>query len=367
MKIAHVQVIPQLSGAQQISLDLLSSLNYESNDLYMICGEIKEVNSDFLEKFNSIGVTIIEVPNLKRELGKHDFFAFIELYRIFKKFNFDIIYTNSTKPAILARIAARMSGCKKIIHTVHGIAFHKHIPILKRILYYFAELFSVYFGHENISVNKYYNKFYPFAKTKTIYNGVDFSKFLVEKKSSELNGLNFSFFARLDEQKNPIEFIEAIHLLNSEGILDINKDVIFTLAGDGELKSECCDLIKIYGLESKINVIGWVTDKNKFLNTIDVICQPSKWEAFGLTFVESAYFGIPAIATKVEGIPEVVLDGKTGLLYDGGAQGLKECMKQFVNNRSLVHELGEMARKRALEVFSKQDMVNNYHEIYFEK
>ena len=147
MKIAHVQVIPQLSGAQQISLDLLSSLNYENNDLYMICGEIKEVNSDFLEKFNSIGVTIIEVPNLKRELGKHDFFAFIELYRIFKKFNFDIIHTNSTKPAILARIAARMSGCKKIIHTVHGIAFHKHIPILKRILYYFAELFSVYFGH----------------------------------------------------------------------------------------------------------------------------------------------------------------------------------------------------------------------------
>lgn len=366
MKIAHVQVIPQLSGAQQISLDLLSSLNDGSNDLYMICGEIQEFSFDFLEKLNDIGVTIVEVPNLKRELGKHDIYAYIELYRIFKKFNFDIIHTNSTKPAVLARIAARMSGCKKIIHTVHGIAFHKHIPVLRRFLYYFAELFSVYFGHENISVNKYYNKFYPLAKTKTIYNGVDFSKFIVEK-SRALDGLNFAFFARLDEQKNPLEFIQAIHLLNTEGVLDIHKDVIFTLAGDGELKSECCKLIKIYGLDSKINVIGWVTDKNKFLNTIDVLCQPSKWEAFGLTFVESAYFGVPAIATKVEGIPEVVLNGYTGLLYDGGAEGLKECMKQFISNRRLVPELGKMARKRALEMFSKQNMVKNYHEIYFEK
>lgn len=367
MKIVHVQVVPQLSGAQQVSLDILTSLNNGKHDLYMICGEMQDFSSNFLEKFKEIGVTIIQVPELKREIGIHDFYAFIHLYKIFKKYNFDIIHTNSTKPGILARISARLSGCKKIIHTVHGIAFHKHVPIFKRFFYYLSELFSVYFGHKNISVNNYYSKFYPFANTVTIYNGIDFSNFLIEKNNNRsFNKFNIAFFARLDEQKNPFEFIEAINLLNVEGILDKNKDVVFTLAGDGELKLECIRLINNLGLDSKIKVVGWVSDKNAFLNSIDVLCQPSKWEAFGLTFVESAYFGIPAIATKVEGIPEVVLDSQTGLLYDGGAEGLKECMKKFIFNRELVIELGSKARKRALEKFSMQEMVKKYHQIYFE-
>ncbi|WP_111885522.1 glycosyltransferase family 4 protein [Acinetobacter sp. CFCC 11171] len=367
MKIAHVQVVPQLSGAQQVSLDIMSSLDCKNHDLYMICAKLEDFSEDFINQFNEIGVTIIEVPNLKREIGKHDYYAFKDLYKIFKLYNFDIIHTNSTKPGIIARISARLAGCKKIVHTVHGIAFHSHILFFKRIIFYFAELFSLYFGHYNITVNDFYKKYYPIANTKTIYNGVDFSKFQVSDNSSSPNsGLNFAFFARLDDQKNPIEFINAIYLLKVEGVLDSNPDVRFTLAGNGELKSKCESMIKELQLESTINIVGWIYDKNKFLNSVDVICQPSKWEAFGLNFVEAAFFRIPAISTKVEGIPEVVLDGQTGLLYDGDAEGLKECIKKFIFNRELVIELGSKARKRALEKFSMQEMVKKYHQIYFE-
>ncbi len=366
MKIAHVQVVPQLSGAQQVSLDILSSLNSDKNELYMICGELQDFSSDFVEKFNEIGVTTIEIPELKRYIGKHDISAFKKLYDIFKNYNFDIVHTNSTKPAILARIAARLAGCKKIIHTVHGIAFHKHIPFLKRIIFYFAELSSLYFGHYNITVNSFYKKFYPLSNTKTIYNGVDFSKFKISKSSSDLNkSLNFAFFARLDDQKNPTEFIKAVHLLKLEGILDSNPDVRFTLAGNGELQSDCLSLIKSLKLESTIDVVGWIYDKNEFLNSVDVICQPSKWEAFGLNFVEAAFFKIPAISTKVEGIPEVVLDRETGLLYSGGSKELKDCIVTFINNRDLISKFGEKARLRALKEFNKQKMIEEYHKIYF--
>ena len=90
MKIAHVQVVPQLSGAQQVSLDILSSLDSEKNELYMICGKIQNFSSDFVEKFNEIGVTLIEVPGLRRDIGKHDIAAFKDLYNIFKKYLFSI-------------------------------------------------------------------------------------------------------------------------------------------------------------------------------------------------------------------------------------------------------------------------------------
>nr|WP_257220876.1 glycosyltransferase [Acinetobacter sp. YH12233] len=186
------------------------------------------------------------------------------------------------------------------------------------------------------------------------------------KSQSRINtGLNFAFFARLDDQKNPIEFINAVYLLKLEGILDSNPDVRFTLAGSGELKSKCVSMIKDLQLESNIDVVGWVYDKNEFLNSVDVICQPSKWEAFGLNFVEAAFFKIPAISTRVEGIPEVVLDRETGLLYSGGSNGLKDCIVTFINNRDLVSKFGENSRSRALKLFNKEKMIDEYHKIYF--
>lgn len=363
MKIAHIQVLPKLSGAQQISLDILSSLSNCDHDLYIISGKISNYSFDYIKEFENLGVNIIEIPSLERELGIHDIRAFKELYRIFKIYDFDIIHTNSTKPAILARIAARFAGCKKIVHTVHGIAFHKHIPLIKRFIYFFAEYFSVFFGHTNITVNKFYTKYYPFTKTKVIYNGVDFSKFK-PNKNNEKSTLNFAFFARLDEQKNPIEYIEAIYLLKKQGYL-INKDIKFYLAGDGELLDCCTRLVEKYDLNDKISIIGWVVDKDSFLNSIDVIVQPSKWEAFGLVFVESAFFGIPSIATNVEGIPEVIEDGVTGLLYTSGAENLKNCMLELINDPNKICVLGANAKDRAIKKFSKENMIAMYHIIYF--
>lgn len=364
MKIAHVQVKPILSGAQQVSYDILASLSSERYKLYIICSDFDENSAEFIEKFKSINVEIINIPMLKRQLGFHDVKCFFELYSLFRKYDFDIIHTNSTKPAILARVAARLAGCKKIIHTVHGIAFHKHISLLKRFIFYFAELFSLYFGHVNISVNKIYGKYYPLSNTTTVYNGIDFSNLNFNKTKLNTGSVHFAFFARLDEQKNPLDFIRAIFLLKNEGFL--NDKLSFSIAGDGELKEECELLIKEYNLQHYVKMVGWVNDKSAFFNTVDVLCQPSKWEAFGLVFIEAAFFEIPSIATNVEGIPEVVLDGITGLLCDTNAISLKNCMIKFIENPNLIMEFGTKARVRAINEFNKQRMINQYTSIYFD-
>lgn len=364
MKIVHVQIKPQMSGVQRISYDILANLNDGKHELYLICGSLSEQSTEFVEKFTSIGVTIIEVPFLKRQIGKHDWYAFQQLRKIFKYYKFDIVHTNSTKPGILARIAARLVGCKNIIHTVHGIAFHQHVKFFQRIIFYFVEIFSVLFGHKNIVVNNYYKKFYPFGSTSTIYNGVDFTLLspCVIKKKEVHKSIHFAFFARLDEQKNPLEFIEAIYLLSK--CSDISNDR-FSIAGDGELMEECKTLISKYCLEEKVKLIGWVKDKNSFLNDVDVLCQPSKWEAFGLVFVEAAYFSIPAIAKRVEGIPEVVKNNETGLLYDGGAYELMGLMLKLKEDRTLCKLLGYNARKFVIKNFSLDKMVLAYKKIYF--
>ena len=363
MKIVHVQVIPKMSGVQQISLDIFDGLKDEKVQKFVICGENDNQNEidQFIERFNACGVEVIIIPSMRRNIGLHDYTCFKELYKVFKKHKFDVVHTNSTKPGITARIAARFAGIRNIVHTVHGIAFHQEEGFGKRCFYYLIENFAALFGHQNITVNKFYTSYYPLVKSKVIYNGVDFSKFSPVPKPKR-EKVHFAFFARLDEQKNPLEFIKAVKIVRDNA--NFGHLARFTLAGNGELYDECKALITQLQLDDIIEMPGWIKDKDLFLNDVDVLCQPSKWEAFGLVFVEAAYFSIPSVARAVEGVPEVVLDGHSGKLYTGDEKQLAQAMLTFLETPSLISEYGANAKSYACKMFDKERMVKEYSDIY---
>lgn len=361
LKIAHVVVTSELAGAQQVSLDILSSIQDENIKKYIICGAINENSKDFISAFERINVKIISVPSLKREIGTSDIAAFKDLYKIFKHYNFDIVHTNSTKPAIVARISAKLAGAKNIIHTIHGIAFHNKTPLLARLFYWAAEYFSALFGNQNVSVNVFYKKYYPFINTPVIHNGVNFKK-LQYNKNENKGYINFSFMARLDNQKNPIEFLSAVKsfLRNYSGVHKIK----FTLGGDGPLMNKCLEYIEHNGLKDKIEVKGWVRDKSEFYSNVDVLCQPSDWEAFGLVFIEAAYFKIPSIAKNVEGVPEVIESNITGFTYDADHNDMCKLMLRYANNPDLIKKHGEAAKTNAHKKFDIEIMTTKYKKLY---
>ena len=319
-KIAHVQVIPKLSGAQRFSLNILSKL--DDYDKFIICSGREEVSKEqlysFINQMKKMNINIIWAPSLQRRIGIHDIKCFFELYSIFKKYNFDIVHTNSTKPGIVARIAARIAGVKKIIHTVHGIAFHSNESIFKKIFYYLVEAIALQFGSYNVTVNNYYLRYYKlffWKKSLRIYNGVDFSAIersltnKGEKNPDERTVKKILFVGRLDKQKNPLTALRAFKYL-----IQKNSNVIFDVVGDGELRKECETYVIENNLESKVFFHGWVEEPSSFYNNADIFYCPSSYEAFGFTFVEAAFFGLPIIASNVEGIPEVVIHGKMGFL-----------------------------------------------------
>ncbi|MEQ5196998.1 glycosyltransferase, partial [Klebsiella pasteurii] len=173
--------------------------------------------------------------------GFHDIFAFNELFKIFKKYQFDIVHTNSTKPGFIARISARLAGIKKIIHTVHGISFHKNTPFISRLLFYIVEIISLHFGHFNVTVNQFYLRYYkifPSKKSFCIYNGLDFSKLDNNNKNIFYSNINLLFVGRLDKQKDPLTLINAFYLCHKR-----YNNLILHIVGDGELFDKCINLI----------------------------------------------------------------------------------------------------------------------------
>lgn len=360
IKIAHVVVASELAGAQQIILDILSNINNDNIEKYVICGELHDGSKDFIMSFENANVSIISVPELKRNIGRSDINAFSKLYKIFKEHKFDIVHTNSTKPAIVARTAAKLAGVKNVIHTVHGIAFHKKVPFPLRVIYWAIEYFSTFFGNYNVSVNKFYKRFYPFINTPVIHNGINFNKFNFNKNQHDF--INLAFMARLDEQKNPLEFLNAAKLVKQK--YGGSRKIKFTLAGDGPLMKDCVQFINSNDMKDYVYVKGWVRDKSDFYNSVDILCQPSNWEAFGLVFVEAAYFEIPSIGKAVEGVPEVIESSITGYTYNGGAEELSNIMIKYIESPQLIKDHGVAARKNALKKFSLDIMVDKYKKLY---
>ncbi len=368
-KIAHVQVIPKLSGAQKFSLEIFKNVsNFEK---YIICAEFEdeteEQRNDFVAHFKQANVNIIWCKNLKRKIGFHDIKSIIELYNIFRKYKFDVVHTNSTKPGIIARIAAKIAGVKKVIHTVHGISFHKEVNIFSRIIFYFLEIVALQFGNTNVTVNKNYLKYYKFMfwkKSLCIYNGLDFKTLSTNKNrihNKENNDTkNILFVGRLDQQKDPLGLIKIFHECSLT-----NNNLILNIVGDGELRTECEELSNKLNLNEKINFLGWISEPSLFYNNADLFVCPSKFEAFGFTFAEAAFFEIPIVATNVEGIPEVVINNKMGYLYPPyNYSDMAQGVLKILDNEELKKSMSEFGLQYVTDNFQLDKCITQYLNLY---
>ncbi|WP_288507208.1 glycosyltransferase [uncultured Treponema sp.] len=172
--------------------------------------------------------------------------------------------------------------------------------------------------------------------------------------------INILFVGRLDTQKNPLGLLEV-----ARKVVEKKSNVKFSLVGDGEFYDLCKNYIKENNLEKNIYLAGWQTNPGEFYAKADIFVCFSIYEAFGLMFLEAGCFHLPICATNVEGIPEVVIDGETGLLCNPNDENaMANNILKLCDEKQLRHKMGEASYKRATEVFSVENMVKKYNSIY---
>ena len=168
--------------------------------------------------------------------------------------------------------------------------------------------------------------------------------------------------SRLTAQKNIPLYLEAVRRIQDESG---RNDILFLLAGDGELKDQVLDQATALGLNDSFRFVGFLTGMNEFFCMLDLFVLTSDWEGTPMALLEAMSNGLPVVASSVGGVPDVVIDGSTGLLFP--KTDLNACvtaLRALIENDELRTTMGLAGRKRILEEFTEQRWVTEHLDHY---
>ena len=139
----------------------------------------------------------------------------------------------------------------------------------------------------------------------------------------------------------------------------------FVIAGDGQLRSPLEQLAAELQVADTIEFVGWTDDVVQFLSAIDVLAMPSLWEAFGLSAGEAMAMEKPVIATCIEGLPEVVEAGQTGILVPpADSASLASAILELAADPAHRIAMGKRGRARVERRFTLDRMIARHEDFY---
>ncbi len=139
------------------------------------------------------------------------------------------------------------------------------------------------------------------------------------------------------------------------------------IAGDGPARPDLETQAQALGVADTVEFPGWVAPARVFelMNSATLVVMPSRRETFGLVALEAALMARPVVASRVDGLPEVVADGQTGLLVDKeDPTALARAIAQLLGDAGTAERMGQAARRRAQELFGFDRQVDTYEGLY---
>jgi glycosyltransferase involved in cell wall biosynthesis len=349
-----------LAGAPRHLLSLLENFNYSKFNLFVIstsgplAGEIKALKKP-------INLEVIPMHT------KYDLGAIREIRATAKHINPDIVHVHGTRAGVLGRLA--VIGLKvPVIYTEH--LWTKQYKIPGRIPHN-VQLFGLWildmFTNLNIAVSDAVGDFLienqisrP-EKVVVIYNGVEAPK-KKAKPFSRKDEVLLGSIGTLNEQKGMQYLIQAMPKV----IKEFPKTKL-EIIGEGYYKDRLSKLIRKLKLSSHIKLTGFLNDVYDELEKMDIYVQPSLSESFGLAILQAMSVGLPVVATKTGGIPEVVTSSKTGTLVPSkDPKALADAILDLIRNSDKAIEMGKIAKEDAKVKFSLEDMVKETETVYGE-
>jgi glycosyltransferase involved in cell wall biosynthesis len=169
--------------------------------------------------------------------------------------------------------------------------------------------------------------------------------------------LQCAFIGRVTQIKRPDRFLDVVSEIKKR-----STGLDFSIAGDGELLEACRERIIAENLPVK--VLGWHSNIEKVLSAADIVILTSDNEGTPLSLIQAGMAGLPAVSTNVGSVPEVVLDGVTGITTDLEIQEIANALEKLFTDNALRERLGHAAQEFTLANFGVQRLVHDHEELY---
>ena len=148
-------------------------------------------------------------------------------------------------------------------------------------------------------------------------------------------------------------------------VADKHSNIRLWIVGEGELRDPLERLAQDLGISAKVNFLGGRTDIPALLAAMDVFVLSSLWEGQPIVLLEAMAAAKPVVATAVDGIPEIVEDGKSGLLVNAGdVESLASAMERLFLDSELRKRFAEKGRDRISAQFTARHMAEHVTQLY---
>lgn len=296
----------------------------------------------------------------------HSFFAIAKsILSVLDGSTQHVLHSHRYKENLLAFLVSRRMKEVKLVTTQHGLPEMQSVSMLSLgriksstnffiLARYFHKIVAV-----SDSIKMFFTqelKFKP-QHIDVIHNGVDVFKGDTPVNSNDRFVVGSS--GRLSPVKGYPLFIEIASRVS------IRKDFFFVVAGEGPERTELEYVMRKQGLKGSFEFKGHIDDVDSFYAGLDLYVNTSLHEGVPLTILEAMAHGLPIIAPRVGGIPEIIEDGVEGFLIDGRDPSLyaSKCMLLY-RDRELRRKMSMAAQAKVRRNFSYKRMSEQYRELY---
>lgn len=359
---------PSLGGGQTALLLLAENLDREAFQVFVCSGG----EGPLAEEARRKDIAYFPVP-LRKGFDRRSRNRIIE---VLKEMRIDVLHTHGGVAGIHGRAAARRAGTAAVVHTLHGIHYlHYRNPLLRRLFVLLERRYSRFTDRLILVCQSDFrqarkHRLAPERNMTVILNGLDVPRIPGagerERLRSQLGWTPgrpvVGTVARLHRQKG------IVHLLRAgRRILGAVPESMMAIVGDGPQAGRLKREARRLGLGERCLFLGAREDAAALMALFDVFVLPSLWEGLPFVLVEAAALERPVVATAVDGVPEILEDGRTGLLVPpGDPEALAGAVIRLLRDRKAAGRLAGKAKALVPPRFPLRRMVEQTQNLYLE-
>jgi glycosyltransferase involved in cell wall biosynthesis len=269
----------------------------------------------------------------------------------------DAVHTHDDRPLIYAAPAARLARVRRVIHTRHAGGYVRVTARQAALRQFAARQVDAFVCVSRDAAEMARDEGTPEKILRVVPNGIDLERFRPGVYPATGPAV---VVARLIPEKDIATLIKATSL-----VVPHAPDFRLVIAGDGPCRPELGALVARLELTDRVTFLGVVQDVPPLLASARLFVLPSLSEGISLTLLEAMASGLPVVATRVGGNPEVVADGTTGLLVPSGHPvALAEAIVSIYTNPARGVTLGRAGRARVEQFFDLTRMIRSYEALY---